>query len=124
MTRWRAATGALLAAAAVGAIVRSANASDAGRVGGALAALMLLVVGVFAWRGERWAAGLAFLLAVCWAWATLALAIQGVIGFGEAFIWLGWSVVVIAASVRGRDVQVGPRFPPMRTSVGEDDVDG
>jgi hypothetical protein len=123
MTRWRVATGVLLAAAAVGAVVRSANASDVGRVGGAIAALFLLVVGVFAWRGERWAAGAAFLLAICWAWATLALALQDVIGFGEALVWLVWSAVVIGASVNGREVHGGPRFPPMRTPVGEDDVD-
>jgi hypothetical protein len=124
VTRYRGAAAVLLVAAAIGAIVRSANASDAGRFGGISAAVILIAVGVFAWRGERWAAGVAFLLAVCWVWATLALAVQDVIGFGEAAIWLVWSVVVIGISVAGREPPSGPRFPPMRTSVGEDESDG
>ncbi len=122
--KWRAATALLLGGAAVGAIVRSANASDVGRVGGVFAALALLVVGVCAWRGQRWASGAAFLLAVCWIWASLALAIQGVIGGAEAAIWLVWAGLVIAGSVSGRESgPPGPRFPPMRTAVGEDEGD-
>jgi hypothetical protein len=123
-TRWRAATALLLAGAALGAVVRGANASIVGRVAGVFAALVLVVVGVSAWRGQRWASGAAFLLAVCWGWATLALVLQGVIGGAEAVIWLVWSGVVIAASVVGRDARgPGPRFPPMRTTVGEDEHD-
>jgi hypothetical protein len=121
--RWRAATAFLLGTAALGAIVRSANASAVGRVGGVFAALVLLLIAAFSWRGERWAVGAAFLLAVCWAWATLALAIQDVIGFGEAAVWLLWSAVVIVASITGREPASGPRFPPMRTAVGEDERD-
>ena len=121
---WRIATAGLLATAAIGAIIRSANASVVGRVGGVSAALVLILIAVFGWRGERWATGSAFLVALCWACATLALAVQGTIGFGEALIWLLWSAIVAGASVWGRNVEPGPRFPPLRTPVGEDERDG
>jgi hypothetical protein len=122
---WRSVTGLLLAAAAFGAVVRSSDASLVGRIGGVSAALFLIVVGVAAWRGQRWASGASFLLAVCWGWAALALLIQDVIGGAEAAIWLVWSGVVITASIVGRAERApGPRFPPMRTAVGEDEGDG
>jgi hypothetical protein len=122
--RWREASAVLLVAAAIGAIVRSANAGIVGRVGGVTAALVLVVTAVFGWRGERWATGFAFIVALCWACATLTLVVQGTIGFGESLMWLVWSAVVAAASVWGRDVPAGPRFPPLRTGVGEDERDG
>ena len=114
----------LLGAAAVGAIIRSADASTVGRIGGVSAALILVVTGVAAWRGQRWAFGVAFLVALCWAWASLALVIQGAIGGAEAAIWLSWSAVVVWTSVTGRERDTSEaRFPPMRTAVGEDESD-
>jgi hypothetical protein len=124
VSRFRGATALLLCVAAIGALVRSVNASVVGRASGMFAALALIVVGVSAWRGQRWASGAAFLLAVCWAWAALALVVQGVIGGVEAAIWIAWSAAVIGASVVGRDTdRTSPRFPPMRTAVGEDESD-
>lgn len=121
----RAATAILLGAAAIGAVIRSANASVIGRIGGVSAAVILVVTGVAAWRGQRWAAGVAFLVALCWTWASLALVIQGAIGGAETAIWLTWSAVVIWASVTGRERDTSEaRFPPMRTAVGEDEHDG
>ena len=122
MSRFRGLTAVLLGGAALGAIVRSANASDVGRFGGTAAAVVLVLVGVAAWRGARWASGVAFLLAVCWAWASLALLVQGVIGGAEAALWLVWSALVIWAAVVGRERTTShPRFPPMRPPVGEDE---
>jgi hypothetical protein len=122
--RWRAAIAVLLGAAALGAIVRSANAGIVGRVGGVSAALVLVLLAIFGWRGEAWAMGSAFIVALCWACAALGLFVQGSIGFGEVVLWLTWSAVVAAASVWGRDVRSGPRFPPLRTTVGEDEQSG
>lgn len=124
MTRSRAAIAVLLGAAAVGAIVRSANATTLGRIGGTVAALVLVGAGAAAWRGQRWALGAAFLLAVCWVWAVVALALQGVIAGAEAVVWLMWAVAVMWASIAGREAPAGPRFPPMRTGVGDDEGDG
>ena len=122
---WRSVMGVLLAAAAFGAVVRSADASLVGRMGGVFAALVLIVIAVSAWRGQRWASGASFLVAVCWVWATISLLVQSVIGGAEAAIWLTWSGVVISASIVGRaEREPGPRFPPMRTAVGEDEGDG
>jgi hypothetical protein len=115
----------LLAAAAVGAVARASDASIVGRVGGVFAALVLVVIAAGVVRGGRWAYGAAFLIAVCWFWAVLALRVQAVVSWAEATIWLSWAVALGVASVIGREPEPpGPRFPPMTTSVGEDVADG
>lgn len=92
----------LLGAAAVGAIVISSDASDVGRIGGIVAAVMLGVVAAGAVRGRRWALGSAFFLGLFWLWATLALRLQGVMTGIDVAIWLAWSLAVMAGSVRAR----------------------
>ncbi|MGH2758211.1 MAG: hypothetical protein ACRDKJ_01470 [Actinomycetota bacterium] len=93
---------ALLGAAAIGAVFRSANASTVGQVGGWLAAAALAAVAVGVARERRWAYGSAFFLGLFWLWAAVALRIQGVMGAPEIFAWLIWSVAVIVGSVRVR----------------------
>jgi hypothetical protein len=95
-------TSVLLAAAAAGSVLQSADASSVGRVAGVLAALVLALVAYGVWRRQRWAVGGAFLLGICWLWATLALKTQGYLSAGELVVWLAWSLIVIVASVRTR----------------------
>lgn len=102
MTVWRVVVPVLFAAAAFGALARSVNASDFGRIGGLVAAIALVGVGIGVLRGRRWALGAAFFLGLFWLWAAVALRIQGVIGSPEIVIWLAWSVAVIAGSVKAR----------------------
>lgn len=92
----------LLAGAAIGALTRSANASDLGRAGGIFAVAILAVVGFGAWRGRRWAHGAAFFLGVFWLWAALALRIQGIMRGPEVVLWLAWSLALIAGALRAR----------------------
>ena len=99
---WRGVVPALLAAAAVGAIARSADGSSVGRAGGVLAAVALAAVGVGVARGSRWASGAAFFLGIFWLWAAVALRVQGVMDAPEIFIWLAWSLAVIAGSLKAR----------------------
>ena len=93
---------ALLCAAAVGAILISADASIVGRLGGIVAAVFLGLVGAGVVRSRRWAMGAAFFLGLFWLWATLALRLQGVMTGVEVAVWLTWSVVVMVGSVRAR----------------------
>ena len=102
MSPWRLLVPLLLGAAAIGAILQSADASTVGRVGGFVAAVALVAVGIGVWGGRRWALGAAFFLGVFWLWATLALRIQGVMTSPEVFVWLAWSVVVIAGALKAR----------------------
>ena len=99
---WRVLVAMLLGAAAIGAVFRSANASTVGQAGGWLAAVALAAVAVGVVCERRWAHGAAFFLGLFWLWAAVALRIQGVMGTPEIFIWLVWSVTVIAGSVRVR----------------------
>ena len=92
----------LLGAAAVGAVVVSANASPFGRVGGVLAAAALIVVAVGIVRAWRWAFGVAFLLGLFWLWAAIALGIQGQMSAVQMIVWIAWSVVIMAVAVRAR----------------------
>lgn len=92
----------LLAAAAIGAIVVSADGSALGRLGGIIAAVTLGVVAAGSVRGRNWALGAAFFLGLFWLWATLALRLQGVMTGLEVVVWLSWSVVVMIGSVRAR----------------------
>jgi hypothetical protein len=100
---WRTATAVLLTAAAIAAVLRGANASFVGRAAGVLAAGALLAVAISVMREQAWAWGATFLLGICWSWAAIALRVQDVLGPGEMLMWLAWSIVVIVASVRGRD---------------------
>lgn len=102
MTVWRGLLPALLLGAVLAAIVRSANASAVGRIGGLLAAASLALVGVGVARGQKWALGASFFLGLFWLWAALALGVQGVIDAPEIFMWVAWSVVVMIGSVRLR----------------------
>lgn len=104
MSFWRWVVAILLGAAAIGAFVRSADASDLGRIGGIFAMAVLVVVGVGVWRGRRWAEGAAFFFGVFWLWAALALRIQGVIRGAEAVVWLAWSAAVIVGTLKTRSV--------------------
>ena len=61
------------------------------------AALLLGVVAYGAWGRQRWAIGTAFLLGLCWLWATVALRAQGSFGLAELTVWLAWSVIVLVA---------------------------
>lgn len=92
----------MMGAAAMGAIVRSADASVVGRAGGFIAAVALALVGLGVWFGRRWAHGAAFFLGVFWLWAALALRIQGVMSGAEFFVWLAWSAAVIAGALKAR----------------------
>lgn len=92
----------LLCLAGVGAIVQSANASDVGRVGGVLAALVMAAVAAGVLRRQTWAFGLVFLLGICWFWAAVALGAQGSFSAFELVVWLAWSIVMIVAGVRLR----------------------
>ena len=102
MTAWRVVVPVLFVAAALGALARSANGSDFGRVGGLVAAVMLVGVGIGVPRGRRWALGAAFFLGLFWLWAAVALRIQGIIGSPEIVIRLAWSLAVITGSVKAR----------------------
>lgn len=102
MSFWRIVVPALLGAAAIGAIVQSADASTVGRVGGVVAAIALATVGVGVGVGRRWALGAAFFLGIFWLWAALALRIQGVMTGVEVVVWLAWSVIVIAGTLKAR----------------------
>ena len=93
---------ALLAGAAVGAVRVSANASPFGRLGGVLAAAVLVVVAVGFVRAWRWAYGIAFLLGLFWLWAAVALAVQAEMSLLQAIVWIAWSVVIMTAAVRAR----------------------
>jgi hypothetical protein len=104
MSTWRTIVPVLFAAAAVGALVRSADASFVGRSGGVVAALALGAVAVGVFRGRRWALGAAFFLGLFWAWAAVSLRVQGVMSTPEIVVWLAWSAVVMAGSVRARAV--------------------
>jgi len=99
---WRTATAVLLCGAAVGAVGRGANASFVGRLAGVLAAGALVAVAIAVMRERDWGWGAAFLIGICWSWATIALRVQGVLQPGEVAMWLAWSVTVVVASVRGR----------------------
>jgi hypothetical protein len=99
---WRPLIAVLLAVAALGTIVRIANASALGRVAGVGAVVMLIVVALAVLREEQWAFGAAFFLGLCWFWAAIALRVQGVLAPAEIFLWLAWSVTVMIATVRGR----------------------
>lgn len=99
---WRYVVGGLLGAAALGAILRSANASTVGQAGGWLAAAALAAVAVGVARERRWAFGSAFFLGVFWLWAAISLRIQGVMGGVEILVWLMWSITVIVGSLRAR----------------------
>lgn len=101
---WRALVALLLAGAAIGALTRSADASDLGRAGGIFAVAVLGVVGVGVWRGRRWAEGAAFFLGVFWLWAAVALRIQGVMRGPEVALWLAWSLAVIGGTLKARSV--------------------
>ena len=96
----RASAAALLAAAAVGAVRISASASPLGRVGGVMAATMLVVVAVGFVRAWRWAYGIAFVLGLFWLWASVALAVQAQMSVLQAIVWIAWSVVIMTAAVR------------------------
>ncbi len=98
----RATTAALLTVAAVGAIRVSANASPLGRLGGVLAAAVLVVVAVGFVRVWPWSYGIAFLLGLFWLWAVVALAVQGQMSLLPAIVWIAWSVVIMTAAVRAR----------------------
>lgn len=102
MSASRVVVAVLLGAAAVGALVISADASSVGRFGGIVAAAILALVGAGVARSRRWAMGAAFFLGVCWLWATLALRLQGVMAGIDVAVWLTWSVAVMVGSVRAR----------------------
>jgi len=96
-------TGALLlAAAAVGAVAVSANASPVGRFGGVLAGALLVAVAVGFVRQWRIAYGVAFLLGLFWLWAVIGLAVQGELSLVRVIVWIAWSVVIMAVAVRAR----------------------
>ena len=95
-------TALLLGVAAVGAVAQSANASDLGRLGAGLAALVMLGVAYGVLRRQTWAFGSAFLLGICWLWAAVALSLQGSFSALEMVVWLAWSIVLIVTSVRLR----------------------
>lgn len=95
-------TAVLLGAAAVGAVAQSANASDLGRLGAGVGALVMVGVAYGVLRRRAWAFGSAFLLGMCWLWAVVALTVQGSFGALESVIWLAWSIVLIVMSVRLR----------------------
>ncbi len=102
MILWRLLMVMLLLVAAAGAVVQSANASDLGRLGAAIAALLMCGVAYGVFRREAWAFGSAFLLGICWLWAVIALTVQGSFGALQLVVWLAWSIVVIVGSVRLR----------------------
>ena len=102
MTAVRYTAALLLVAAAVGAVVISANASPVGRFGGVFAGAILVVVAVGFVRKWRPAYGVAFLLGLFWLWAVIGLAIQGQLSLVRAIVWIAWSVVIMAAAVRAR----------------------
>ena len=95
-------TALLLTFAAVAAFLRGASAGFLGRLAGVMAAAAMLAVALAVIREQDWAWGAAFLLGICWAWATVALRVQGVLQPGDVVLWLAWSVSIIVASVRGR----------------------
>jgi hypothetical protein len=95
-------TAALLTVAAVGAVAQSANASNLGRLGAGLAAILMLGVAYGVMRRQTWAFGSAFLLGICWLWAVVALTVQGSFSALQFVVWLAWSIVIIVASVRLR----------------------
>ena len=99
---WRPLIAVLLGVAAIGTLVRVANASALGRVTGVGAIVALIVVALGVLREEDWAFGAAFFLGLCWFWAAIALRVQGVLAPAEIFLWLAWSVAVMIATVRGR----------------------
>ena len=92
----------LLGAAAVGAVAESASASPLGRFGGVFAAAVLVVVAIGFVRVWRWACGVAFLLGLFWLWAVVGLLIQGQLSLVRTIVWIAWSLVIMAAAVRGR----------------------
>jgi hypothetical protein len=94
----------LFAAAAVGALFRSAGSGLVGRTGGIVAAVALAGVGFGVYRGRKWALGSAFFLGLFWAWAAIALGVQDVMSPAEVVVWLAWSAVVMTGSVRVRTV--------------------
>jgi hypothetical protein len=98
----RATAAALLVAAAIGAVRVSANASPFGRLGGVLAAAVLVLVAVGFVRRWSWSFGIAFILGLFWLWAAVALAIQGQMSALAAIVWIAWSVVIMTAAVRAR----------------------
>jgi hypothetical protein len=102
VSTWRALVPLCLGGAAIGALIESANASPVGRMGGLFAAVALTAVGVGVFRQRPWAYGAAFLLGLCWLWATLALRLQGHMGTAEVVTWLAWALVVMVGSVRAR----------------------
>jgi hypothetical protein len=100
LSRWLVAS--LLGVAAVGALARSINGSDVARVAGILAALALGAIAYGVIKERLWAYGSAFFIGLCWLWATIALRVQGVLGGVEIALWIAWSVIVMAMSVRMR----------------------
>ena len=102
MTLSRLLVAALLTVAAVGALARFINGSDVARVAGMLAALALGAIAFGVIRDRAWAYGSAFFIGLCWLWATIALRVQGVLGGAEIALWIAWSVIVMAMSVRMR----------------------
>jgi hypothetical protein len=99
---WRTVAAGLLALAAVGALVRSIDGNVFARFLSVLAALSLAIVAIGIYRAREWALGAAFLIAIFWFWAVLALRVQGVIGAPEFIVWIAWAVVEMVATVRAR----------------------
>lgn len=96
----KALTGALLGAAAAGALVRTASASPTARTGGSVVAAVLISVIVGVARGRNWALGASFFLGLFGLWAALALLVQGdLTGFG-ALGAVAWALAVMVCSVR------------------------
>lgn len=102
MTLSRVSVASLLGVAAVGAVARSINGSDVARLAGALAATALVAIAVGVIRQRMWAQGCAFFIGLCWLWAITALRVQGVLGGVEIALWIAWSVIVMAMTVRMR----------------------
>lgn len=92
----------LMTLGAVAAFMRGASQGFLGRFAGVVGAFALLAVALAVVRERDWGFGAAFLLGICWLWATVALRVQDVIQPGGFAMWLAWSVAVIVLSVRGR----------------------
>jgi hypothetical protein len=99
---WRTAAAALLAAAALGAVVRSVDSTTIGRIAGVLAGASIGWVAYGVYRERAWALGAGFFIALFWFWATLALRVESVIGAPEFVAWIAWAIIVMIATVRAK----------------------
>lgn len=92
----------LLVGAAGTAVYLARGGAPVGRLSAVVAAALLVAVAAGCLRARAWALGAAFILGLCWTWATVALTLQATFTPAQTFMWLAWAFGVMLASVRAK----------------------